>query len=52
MKSAKIVFLLIISFFFQFGQAKDPSLLIKEIVDEASAILSKDLIKRRKNNKT
>ncbi len=41
MKSAKIVFLLIISFFFsQFGQAKDPSLLIKEIVDEASAILS------------
>ena len=41
MKSTKIVFLLIISFFFsQFGQAKDPSLLIKEIVDEASAILS------------
>jgi len=41
MKSAKIVFLLIISFFFsKFGQAKDPSLLIKEIVDEASAILS------------
>ena len=41
MKSAKIVFLLIISFFFsKFGQEKDPSLLIKEIVDEASAILS------------
>ena len=41
MKSAKIVILLIISFFFsQFGQAKDPSLIIKEIVDEASAILS------------
>ncbi len=41
MKSANILIIFLISFFFsQSSQAKDPSLLIKEIVDEAYTILS------------
>ena len=43
MKSVKIVIILIFSFLFNnVSQAKDPSLLIKEIVDEASNILSSE----------
>ena len=41
MKSTKIFIILIFSFFFNNSiQAKSPSLLITEIVDKASAILS------------
>ena len=43
MKSVKIVIILIFSFLLNnISQAKDPSLLIKEIVDEASNILSSE----------